>query len=1030
MEEELKRIEKEIEEKELDLEIKRNEGYTDNSQEVKEIIKERDALYEKRWDIIIGEYLKEVDKEIEEKELDLAIKRNEGYTDDSKEVKAIIEERDALYQKRNEVATTRKLPKDQRTTTKQPEPPKKDPATAQPEPSKPEGISKDEIRARIEKYKAQQREMWENGADNLSDAERREFDRINNVMGILQELLNKNPKSEFVSLEDISNIIRDNKQKMGLMKNGKNVNSQETEKLNDIVNELEDISKGKEASQESPQPSKPEEEPIITEGIPKDEIRARIEKYKAQQREMWEMGADNLSDAERREFDRINNVMGILQELLNKNPKSEFVSLEDISNIIRDNKQKMGLMKNGKNVNSQETEKLNDIVNELEDISKGKEASQESPQPSKPEEEPIITEGIPKDEIRARIEKYRAQQKEMWEMGADNLSDAERREYERINNVVGNLEEWLKKYPKSEFIPVEDINSMIYDYEQEIKDIWREVSARGDGATMEESSRLTKLSDIVAEWKDILKVKENENPQKKEPQPPVEKFPRLDLKINKKTGEAILIQNGDKIHPFVTYMDAWDYSKEGQENCIKTIQENEGISDEDKRYLENVDPTIYNAYLEWERAVDPQNTKYGKSAAEMYVKAVIAREKNLEAGKELENVEMPGKVTVDIGWHPRRKNQRPEDVEKFSLKNLWASRKADKILRHHAPKHMDLAEVKSNRGKWVALVGTIGALLTGGAISKLGPGKDVPKEPTSTETELNVGKENTESTEKPDHNPTVKTEDKKQDKTEDKTQDKKQDKNTPAQDKQEQTDRIYPGDCATMEQYSQTFNSSDAKQPDGVITDINQKYGVNKLAVVIGDQIYSTDKYSADELYEMAQSNPEASMMAHVDKAMEMDGRMVVETNEKGNPSPIYIYNDNGTAKTSDGRIWDGDVQYGCGWMNIKDLTKVQQNEMKQENPTKVQEPQQEQKKQSQSKDSKSTMEFASQTQQNTNSQVVSETPTPKETPVREVNHAQKEGMFAEGAKKETQRSEKVPMENRGEDSMFVEEEIDIRRRF
>ena len=754
------------------------------------------------------EELKRIEKEIEEKELDLAIKRNEGYTDDSKEVKDIIEERDALYQKRNEVATTRKLPKDQKTTTKQPEPQKKDPATAQSEPSKPE-------------------------------------------------------------------------------------------------------------------------EPIITEGIPKDEIRARIEKYKAQQKEMWE----NNNYAE----------------------------------------------------------------------------------------------------------------------GESVISNKDNREYERINNVVGNLEEWLKKYPKSEFIPVEDINSMIYDYEQEVKDIWREVSARGDGATMEESSRLTKLSDIVAEWKDILKVKENEEPQAQEenkneefqppvptgsgyaeggfqppavvePQLPVEKFPQLDLKINKKTGEAILIQNGDKIHPFVTYMDAWDYSKEGQENCIKTIQENEGISDEDKRYLENVDPTIYNAYLEWERAVDPQNTKYGKSAAEMYVKAVIAREKNLEARKELENVEMPGKVTVDIGWHPRRKNQRPEDVEKFSLKNLWASRKADKILRHHDPKHMDLAEVKSNRRKWVALVGTIGALLTGGAISKLGPGKDVPKEPTSTETELNVGKENTESTEKPDHNPTVKTEDK--------TQDKKQDKNTPAQDKQEQTDRIYPGDCATMEQYSQTFNSSDAKQADGVITDINQKYGVNKLAVVIGDQIYSTDKYSADELYEMAQSNPEASMMAHVDKAMEMDGRMVVETNEKGNPSPIYIYNDNGTAKTSDGRIWDGDVQYGCGWMNIKDLTKVQQNEMKQENPTKVQESQQKQKKQSQSKDSKSTMEFASQTQQNTNSQVVSETPSAKETPVREVNHAQKEGMFAEGAKKESQRSEKVPMENRGEDSMFVEEEIDIRRRF
>ena len=78
----------------------------------------------------------------------------------------------------------------------------------------------------------------------------------------------------------------------------------------------------------------------------------------------------------------------------------------------------------------------------------------------------------------------------------------------------------------------------------------------------------------------------------------------------------------------------------------------------------------------------------------------------------------------------------------------------------------------------------------------------------------------------------------------------------------------------------------------------------------------------------MAQNNPNASIRWHVAKAMEMNGKMVVETHEKGNPSPTYIYNDNGTAKTVDGRNWNGIVEFGTGWMNAADMSKANETEI------------------------------------------------------------------------------------------------------
>ncbi len=771
------------------------------------------------------EKLKKIDKEIEEKELDLAIKYNEGYTDDSQEIKDINEELNNLYKTRQEIA----IQKD-----------------------------KKEIQARIEKYKEQQREIWEDGPDVISDKNRREFDRINNVMATLEELLNKHPNSKFVALEDVNAIIYDGQQEMNeiwrdVSARGDGATPEENArltKLGDIVAELKDLSKTQE-----------------------------------------------------------------------KDTKKEGSTKEQ---------EPTGQAKSG-------------YAEPLEE-SKQEEAKQTS--------EPEITEGIAKEEVQARIEKYKEQQREIWADGPDVISDKNRREFDRINNVMATLEELLNKHPNSKFVALEDVNAIIYDGQQEMNEIWRDVSARGDGATPEENARLTKLGDIVAELKDLSKTQEKDTkkegstkeqeptgqtksgyaeggfqpPAVQEFQPPAVqefqppkplKFPQLDLNINKKTGEVLLVENGDKVHPFVTYMDAYDYTKEGQAFWKKLIETEQNVAEEDKKYLESVDPTIYNAYREW----DEENAEdFDKSAAKMYVESVITRAKNLDKDQDLQGVEMPGEVTVDIGWH-RGKNKRPDDVKKFSLRNLMASHKANKIFKQHDKKHMDLATVKSNRWKWLALAGTAIATLVGGAkLAQLGQGNDAPMQPKkevsmesldknpikTKETQDNSAIETT-----PAYNPTV--------------NDKTQNEGTQTQSK---SARIQLGDIITPEQYAMVFDSSDAKQAKGAMGDVNQAYGVNKMAVVVGDKIYSTDEYSVDELYDMAQNNPNASIRWHVAKAMEMNGKMVVETHEKGNPSPTYIYNDNGTAKTVDGRNWNGIVEFGTGWMNAADMSKANETEI------------------------------------------------------------------------------------------------------
>lgn len=365
------------------------------------------------------------------------------------------------------------------------------------------------------------------------------------------------------------------------------------------------------------------------------------------------------------------------------------------------------------------------------------------------------------------------------------------------------------------------------------------------------------------------------------------------------------------------------------------------LDKEDKKYLKNIDPTIYQAYLKW----DQQNAKdFGRSAAEMYVDSVITRSKNLEYGHKLEDVEMPGKITVDIGYHMREHNKRPDDVQGFrKLKNLIASHRANRILKNHSEKNMDLATVKDNRWKFR---GTITALLASAGIGAVALTQGNSQRSDSVTPD--DGKVVTTDDGKfitPDDGRVVTPDDAKvvtaddgtmkgQDTNNQKEDTQNENKRNQAQNKQDKSNRLYPGDLASPEQFAMIFSSSDGKQADGAIGNTNQTYGVNKMAVVIGDAIYTTDQYSPDELYDMAENNANASIKWHVDKAVEMNGRMVVETHQVGNPSPIYVYNDNGVIRTVDGKEWNGDVEYGVGWVDNEKLTKVEQPQTQQQSQT------------------------------------------------------------------------------------------------
>ncbi len=690
----------------------------------------------------------------------------------------------------------------------------------------------------------------------------------------------------------------------------------------------------------------------LEKGIAKSDIESKIKAYEQKQRNMWNDGPDMLTDAEKKEFDRINTIMPVLKSLLDKNKNAMHVSMGDIESVIAENKKKMNdlwasIVNSGEEATPQEEaaiREMKEVISELESLQQEKQNSQTTPasqsnslnSPSSTSKPVSLEKGIAKSDIEARIKAYEQKQRDMWN-DADVLTDADKREFERMNNVLPVLRKLVSDNENSRYVAREDINAILYDSKEQMNDLWATVQAAGDGATPQEQENLTKLNDIVRELESLSKMKNKENTSRNggnsnsNDNPDKEDFPRLDININKKTGEVLLIERDEdgiaQGNPQTTWMDSNDYKKETLQELQDAIEAHHLIKENEKKYLKHIDPTIYKAYLEW----DTQNMgRFEKSASEMYVKSVITRARNLErGGKRLPKVEMPGKVTADVGWHPTKENKRTGDAKGF-LGRLITSYRANKRLKYHGPKRMHLATIKDNR--WIgALIGGVSALVATGTTVALNSGEPEKGSPESMiEGVMEPGNHVLDSIE---HVESITPKTQKDDKADNKKDDKKQDQTqeqkatTQEQEEQEKKNRLYPGDKVNVTpEVGYTYNSSDAQEVSGAITNTRGSWGVNKMAVVMGDQIYTTDTYSADELYDMATNNPNASIRYHVDRAMEMNGRMVVETNEVGNNvSPVYVYNDNGVTRTIDGREWKGDVEHGAGWMDQKDLAKAQQ---------------------------------------------------------------------------------------------------------
>ena len=79
---------------------------------------------------------------------------------------------------------------------------------------------------------------------------------------------------------------------------------------------------------------------------------------------------------------------------------------------------------------------------------------------------------------------------------------------------------------------------------------------------------------------------------------------KVNLDINKKTGKCKITSNDLE---FETKMDAADYTRRALRKFRKELLKNHNISDEDKVYIENIDPTIYKAYKEYDSKTEGKN---------------------------------------------------------------------------------------------------------------------------------------------------------------------------------------------------------------------------------------------------------------------------------------------------------------------------------------------------------------------------------------------------------------------------------------
>ena len=170
-------------------------------------------------------------------------------------------------------------------------------------------------------------------------------------------------------------------------------------------------------------------------------------------------------------------------------------------------------------------------------------------------------------------------------------------------------------------------------------------------------------------------------------------LPKLDVRLHKKSGICQIFERGNADGCITIFMNAMDYTKNGLKLMHEFIENNEKIVDSDKKYLPNIDPTLYNIYFEY----DIRNQgKYNDLATRKYVNAVIEKSKQWEQGEYSAEFDLPGNIDIDIGYHPKIKDLRIDKPGFSGIKYLAASYRANQILRFHGKNKLDLATVREN----------------------------------------------------------------------------------------------------------------------------------------------------------------------------------------------------------------------------------------------------------------------------------------------------------------------------------------------
>ena len=428
----------------------------------------------------------------------------------------------------------------------------------------------------------------------------------------------------------------------------------------------------------------------------------------------------------------------------------------------------------------------------------------------------------------------------------------------------------------------------------------------------------------LADWKKELEKLNNKNSldnqeQETEPESEIESNNKqdegLNITINKKTGE-VKIDDGKINKTFI--MSSQLYKKKKLDVLRKHIASRVGVSDEDIKYMKNVDPTIYKAYFAYDKLSKKPKEE---SLSDEYVKTVIERSKAIEKGEEIKENSKLGNIKIDIGWHPTKENKRENKKEKFGLANLIPSFRANKILKKHGMsrflgKKMDLATVKDNRKIFAGLAAFFAAAGTSAYLG-LSSGDNKSSIDSAEKSIEQSTEQSTETKKLPNGLDDLKVILPKENEDTKKIQNEGQEQNQ-VQEKTEESGKIQFGEEISIEKYSLLYESSTSNESNGALT-TDEKLGVNKIACEIDGKVFSSKDYSFDEIYSMAEKAG-VDVKYHIDKIKTIDGKNYVNVNG------TYVCNDNGTFRTENGEVWQGDVEYSsvAGWVNQKDVQKAE----------------------------------------------------------------------------------------------------------